>query len=101
MCTGKDGKLRIGYNGDEGEAKQIKDFYSISYHDFAAVHPVSADGTYAAEAPYDNNVLNSNVAKDGFAKVFGTSRTWRIWKMAPIIIGWEKWDRYLPIISRL
>ena len=68
----EDGKLRIGYNGDEGKAKQIKDFYSISYHDYAAVHPVSADGTYAAEAPYDNNVLNSNVAKNGFAKVFGT-----------------------------
>ena len=65
-------KALMHSNGDEGKAKQIKDFYSISYHDFAAVHPVSADGTYAAEAPYDNNVLNSNVAKDGFAKVFGT-----------------------------
>lgn len=68
----EDGKLRIGYDADEKKAKDIKGYYSMTFHDNTSTPPVSADGTYSSEATYDNNVLKSTVAKDGAAIVFGT-----------------------------
>ena len=69
-----DGKLRIGYDADESKAVEIIDGYkSISYYDCTSAQPKQENaGTFVCEAPYDNNVLNSTVKKDGAAKVFAT-----------------------------
>lgn len=69
-----DGKIHIGYDDDKGKAKEIVDGYkSISYYDCTSAQPKQENaGTFVCEAPYDNNVLNSTVKKDGAAKVFAT-----------------------------
>lgn len=68
----EDGKLRIGYDADEKKAKEVSDYSSVTFHDNTSTQPISAKSTYSTEAPYDNNVLNSTVKKDGAAIVFGT-----------------------------
>jgi len=68
----EDGKLRIGYDADEEKAKNIKGYYSMTFHDNTSTQPIAADSTYTPEATYDNNVLKSKVQKDGAAMVFGT-----------------------------
>ena len=69
-----DGKLRIGYDGDESKAVEITDhFKSITYHNTTLAQPKQEnEGPVNLEAPYDNNVLNSTVQKDGAAKVVNT-----------------------------
>lgn len=69
-----DGKLRIGYDGDESKAVEITDhFKSITYHNTTLAQPKQENvGPVNLEAPYDNNVLNSTVQKDGAAKVVNT-----------------------------
>ena len=69
-----DGKLRIGYDGDESKAVEITDhFESITYHNTTLAQPKQEnEGPVNLEAPYDNNVLNSTVQKDGAAKVVNT-----------------------------
>ena len=68
----EDGKLHIGCDSDKVEAKEISGYHTITFQDYASEQPIEKDGTYTAEAPYDNNVLNSKVVKDGAAKVFAT-----------------------------
>ena len=69
-----DGKLHIGYDGDESKAVEITDhFKSITYHNTTLAQPKQEnEGPVNLEAPYDNNVLNSTVQKDGAAKVVNT-----------------------------
>ena len=69
-----DGKLRIGYDGDESKAVEITDhFKSITFHNTTLAQPKQEnEGPVNLEAPYDNNVLNSTVQKDGAAKVVNT-----------------------------
>ena len=69
-----DGKLRIGYDGDESKAVEITDhFKSITYHNTTPAQPKQEnEGPVNLEAPYDNNVLKSTVQKDGAAKVVNT-----------------------------
>ncbi|MBR2777987.1 MAG: hypothetical protein IKD75_13020 [Prevotella sp.] len=69
-----DGKLRIGYDGDESKAMEITDgFKSITYHNTTLAQPKQENvGPVNLEAPYDNNVLKSTVEKDGAAKVVNT-----------------------------
>ena len=69
-----DGKLRIGYDGDESKAVEITDhFKSITYHNTTLAQPKQEnEGPVNLEAPYDNNVLKSTVQKDGAAKVVNT-----------------------------
>ena len=68
----EDGKLHIGYNTDDENVKEVKGFNSMTFHDLTSTQTISDKSTYVSEAPYDNNVLNSTVKKDGAARVFAT-----------------------------
>ena len=83
-----DGKLRIGYDGDESKAVEITDhFKSITYHNTTLAQPKQENvGPVNLEAPYDNNVLNSTVQKDGAAKVVNTIKN-----MADLKTGADKY----------
>ena len=83
-----DGKLRIGYDGDESKAVEITDhFKSITYHNTTLAQPKQEnEGPVNLEAPYDNNVLNSTVQKDGAAKVVNTIKN-----MADLETGADKY----------
>lgn len=69
-----DGKLRIGYDADESKAVEITDhFKSITYHNTTLAQPKQEnEGPVNLEAPYEPNVLKSEVKKNGAAKVTGT-----------------------------
>ena len=83
-----DGKLRIGYDGDESKAVEITDhFKSITYHNTTLAQPKQEnEGPVNLEAPYDNNVLKSTVQKDGAAKVVNTIKN-----MADLETGADKY----------
>lgn len=68
----EDGKLNIGCASDKMQAKEISGYHSITFQDYASEKPIQEDSTYVSEAPYDSNMLNSMVMKDGAAIVFGT-----------------------------
>lgn len=68
----EDGKLHIGCDTESKQAKAVSGYHSITFQDFASEQPIKEGSTYVSEAPYENNVLNSMVKKDGAAIVFGT-----------------------------
>lgn len=68
----EDGKLHIGCDTESKQAKTVSGYHSITFQDFASEQPIKEGSTYVSEAPYENNVLNSKVVKDGAAIVFGT-----------------------------
>ncbi len=68
----EDGKLHIGCDTESKQAKAVSGYHSITFQDFASEQPIKEGSTYVSEAPYENNVLNSKVVKDGAAIVFGT-----------------------------
>ena len=68
----EDGRLHIGYDADPEKVRTAGGYHSITFHDYSPEPPIPENGTYVAEAPYDNNVLNSMVMKDGAARVFAT-----------------------------
>lgn len=68
----EDGKLHIGCDPESKQAKAVSGYHSITFQDFASEQPIKEGSTYVSEAPYENNVLNSKVVKDGAAIVFGT-----------------------------
>ena len=68
----EDGKLHIGCDTESKQAKAVSGYHSITFQDFASEQPIKEGSTYVSEAPYENNVQNSKVVKDGAAIVFGT-----------------------------
>ena len=68
----EDGKLNIGYDTDDKNVKDVQGYHSMTFQDLTPTPPISTDSTYVSEAPYDDNVQNSKVMKDGAAKVFAT-----------------------------
>jgi hypothetical protein len=71
----EDGELTFGYKTPSplGQLTSIDGYSLLTWHDLTEKQPEQSNaGTYAGEAPYDNNILNSVITKNKYDSVKNT-----------------------------